>query len=170
MCPDLPKICHFGKILKVFGFGNFLNGLYCMWQTFVPTLAFYATGQILFVVSGQRLNNNIAIWSHWFSPTLVVSRSWSRRWTSCRCGSKGCKARPADPAGSSARKRWTTRWPTSATDPGLTEWGCWSRTCRHPTKQLKSWGAAIAQWISLRLPFRCPGFESRAHHLRFYQS
>ena len=30
------------------------------------------------------------------------------------------------------------------------------------------WGAAIAQWICLRLPFCCPGFESQAHHLRFY--
>ena len=28
-------------------------------------------------------------------------------------------------------------------------------------------GAAIAQWIRLRLPFCCPGFESQAHHLRF---
>ena len=28
--------------------------------------------------------------------------------------------------------------------------------------------AAIAQWIRLRLPFASPGFESQAHHLRFY--
>ena len=29
-------------------------------------------------------------------------------------------------------------------------------------------GAAIAQWICLRLPFCCPGFEFQAHHLRFF--
>ena len=34
-------------------------------RLFVPTLAiFYATGQILIVVNGQRLKNNLAIWSH----------------------------------------------------------------------------------------------------------
>ena len=31
-----------------------------------------------------------------------------------------------------------------------------------------TWGAAIAQWIRLRLPSRRPGFESQAHHLRFF--
>ena len=30
-------------------------------------------------------------------------------------------------------------------------------------------GAAIAQWIRLRLPSCCPGFESQAHHLCFFQ-
>ena len=30
-------------------------------------------------------------------------------------------------------------------------------------------GATIAQWIRLRLPSCRPGFESQAHHLRFYQ-
>ena len=30
-------------------------------------------------------------------------------------------------------------------------------------------GAAIAQWIRLRLPSWRPGFESQAHHLRFFQ-
>ena len=30
------------------------------------------------------------------------------------------------------------------------------------------WGAAIAQWIRLRLPSCHPGFESQAHHLGFY--
>ena len=29
-------------------------------------------------------------------------------------------------------------------------------------------GTAIAQWIRLHLPSCCPGFESQAHHLRFY--
>ena len=31
------------------------------------------------------------------------------------------------------------------------------------------WGAAIAQWIRSRLPSCRPGFESQAHHLRFFQ-
>ena len=30
------------------------------------------------------------------------------------------------------------------------------------------WGAAIAQWIRLCLPFCRPGFESQARHLRFF--
>ena len=30
------------------------------------------------------------------------------------------------------------------------------------------WGAAIAQWIRLRLPSCRPGFESQAHHLCFF--
>ena len=30
-------------------------------------------------------------------------------------------------------------------------------------------GAAIAQWIRLRLPSCRPGFESQAHHLCFHQ-
>ena len=30
------------------------------------------------------------------------------------------------------------------------------------------WGAAIAQWIRLRLPSCHPGFESQAHHLHFF--
>ena len=36
-------------------------------------------------------------------------------------------------------------------------------------KELPHWGAAIAQWIRLRLPSCRPGFESQAHHLRFFQ-
>ena len=34
-----------------------------------------------------------------------------------------------------------------------------------PEVQLR--GAAIAQWIRLRLLFCCPGFESQAYHLSF---
>ena len=34
--------------------------LYQLWN-------FYANGQIVIVVSGQRLNSNIAIWSQWIS-------------------------------------------------------------------------------------------------------
>ena len=30
-------------------------------------------------------------------------------------------------------------------------------------------GAAVAQWIRLRFPSYCPGFEFQANHLRFYQ-
>ena len=29
--------------------------------------------------------------------------------------------------------------------------------------------AVLAQWIRLRLPFCGPGFESRAHQLRYFQ-
>ena len=29
--------------------------------------------------------------------------------------------------------------------------------------------AAIAPWFHLRLPYCGPGFESQAHHLRFFQ-
>ena len=42
----------------------FLDVLFSIWQTFVPTLAFYATEQNDIVVNCQRLNGNIAIWSH----------------------------------------------------------------------------------------------------------
>ena len=31
------------------------------------------------------------------------------------------------------------------------------------------WGATVAQWIHSRLPSCRPGFESKAHHLHFYQ-
>ena len=33
----------------------------------------------------------------------------------------------------------------------------------------ESGGAAVAQWIHSRLPSCHPGFESQAHHLRFFQ-
>ena len=33
-----------------------------------------------------------------------------------------------------------------------------------------SWGAAIAQWICVRLPYCHPRFESQAHHLHFLYS
>ena len=36
-------------------------------------------------------------------------------------------------------------------------------------KELVLGGAAIAQWIRLRLPSCHPGFESQAHHLHFFQ-
>ena len=36
-------------------------------------------------------------------------------------------------------------------------------------RSLIFWGAPIAQWIRLRLPSCRPGFESQAHHLRFFQ-
>ena len=35
-------------------------------------------------------------------------------------------------------------------------------------KNVEDWGAAIAQWIRLRLPSCRPGFESQAHHLCFF--
>ena len=34
---------------------------------------------------------------------------------------------------------------------------------------IKLWGATIAQWIRLHLPFCCHGFESQARHLHFYK-
>ena len=37
-----------------------------------------------------------------------------------------------------------------------------------PYKPIDFWGAAIAQWIRLRLPSYRPGFESQANHLRFF--
>ena len=36
-------------------------------------------------------------------------------------------------------------------------------------KNIKIGGAAVAQWIRSRLPSCRPGFESQAHHLRFFQ-
>ena len=36
-------------------------------------------------------------------------------------------------------------------------------------KQIFAWGAAIAQWFRLCLPFGHPGFKFQAHHLRFFQ-
>ena len=63
------SVTRFGEISPLWqnfkSLGNFLNGLFSIWQTFVPTLAFYATGQIVLVVNGQRFKNNknSAIWS-----------------------------------------------------------------------------------------------------------
>ena len=37
-----------------------------------------------------------------------------------------------------------------------------------PCKFSRCGVAAIAQWFRLRLPFCGPGFESQAHHLRFF--
>ena len=49
--------------LKVFG--QFWYGLFCIWQAIIHTATiFYATGQIFIVINGQRLKNNLAIWSH----------------------------------------------------------------------------------------------------------
>ena len=41
---------------------------------------------------------------------------------------------------------------------------------QNTVKTLTALGAAIAQWIRLRLPSCHPGFESQPHHLRFYQN
>ena len=40
--------------------------------------------------------------------------------------------------------------------------------CVNSPVKNKAKGAAIAQWIHLRLPFCRPGFESQASHLSFY--
>ena len=39
----------------------------------------------------------------------------------------------------------------------------------HYGKTSLRWGAAIAQWICLRLPSCCRGFTSQSHHQHFYQ-
>ena len=38
-----------------------------------------------------------------------------------------------------------------------------------PHQKLSHLMAAIAPWFRLRLPSCSPGFESQAHHLRFFQ-
>ena len=47
----------------------------------------------------------------------------------------------------------------------------WCLFCQYSRKDVnnESWGTVVAQWIRLRLPSCCPGFESQAHQLRFYQ-
>ena len=39
----------------------------------------------------------------------------------------------------------------------------------HFIKKSNKLGAAVAQWIRMRLPSCRPGFESQAQHLCFYQ-
>ena len=58
---------------------------------------------------------------------------------------------------------------------------CWATRCKPlhmipfssrrilEYKNKVKWGAAIAQWIRLRLPSCRPGFESQANHLHFFQ-
>ena len=60
------------KILKVFG--QFLHGLFNIWQTFVPTLAFLCSWPNRNCCNGQRLINNNAIWSHCLSPSTFQSQ------------------------------------------------------------------------------------------------
>ena len=45
-------------------FGQFFDGLFS--KLLFQLWDFYATGQIFFVVNGQRSNSNIAIWSHFW--------------------------------------------------------------------------------------------------------
>ena len=40
--------------------------------------------------------------------------------------------------------------------------------CQATSNYIEHRGAAIAQWIRLRLPSYHPGFESQAHYLCFY--
>ena len=58
--------------------GNFLDGLFSIWQTFVPTLAFYSAGQIRIAVNGQRLKSIIAIWSHWYQVCSAIELIFSQ--------------------------------------------------------------------------------------------
>ena len=65
VCPDLANFRHFGETLKVFGnilrgylvFGIIMSILWQIWS---------AIGQIFISVNGDRLKNNLAIWSRWF--------------------------------------------------------------------------------------------------------
>jgi len=52
-------------------------------------------------------------------------------------------------------------------EPFETETNIWSQS--HKIISVKTMGAAKAQWIRLLLRSCCPGFESQAHHLCFYQ-
>ena len=45
-----------------------LDCLFSIWQTFVPTMAFLCYWAYCRCYNGLRLNNNTAIWSHWFWP------------------------------------------------------------------------------------------------------
>ena len=42
-------------------------------QLYLLYVTFYATKQIFIVVNGQRLKNNLAIWSHWLVVKLLKS-------------------------------------------------------------------------------------------------
>ena len=81
----LSSVTRFGKILKVFG--QFWYGLFCIWQAIIHTATiFYATGQIFIVINGQRLKNNLAIWSHWFWASWLPSSSLSLFFIRCILG------------------------------------------------------------------------------------
>ena len=65
----------FGEILplwqKIWDFlGNFLMVYVAFGQLLYLLWHFYATGQIVIVVNGQRMNNKIAIWSHCSEATI----------------------------------------------------------------------------------------------------
>ena len=64
---------------------------------------------------------------------------------------------------------WMLKWNLQHKFQCCSNWnlliGCsWSRDKFPPIR-----GATVVQWIQLRLPSCHPGFESQAHHLRFYQ-
>ena len=73
--PDLAKFCNFGKIIKSIwaiswkAYLVFSNILCQLWH-------FYATGPIVIVVNGQRLNSIIAIWSHWWRLKIINNFTW----------------------------------------------------------------------------------------------
>ena len=62
VCPDVAKFRHFGNDFK--SLGNFWIAYLVFGKLLYQLWHFFATGQIVDVVNGQRLNNNIAIWSH----------------------------------------------------------------------------------------------------------
>ena len=57
---------------------NFVLRQFCVWlykySANICTIFgnFYATGQFFIVVIGQRLKNNLAIWSHWVASIAVT--------------------------------------------------------------------------------------------------
>ena len=57
--PDVSKFCHLGKYLKAFR--QFLNGIFSICQTCVPTFHFYAAEQIVIVVNGQKYNRLVTL-------------------------------------------------------------------------------------------------------------
>ena len=65
----LPLWKIFKSLWEIFGMVYFEFGK----QLYLLCVTFYATKQIFIVVNGQRLKNNLAIWSHWLVVKLLKS-------------------------------------------------------------------------------------------------
>ena len=70
LATDLVKYRHFGQILK--DIGNYLDGLFRIWQSFKPTLAILCSWANFHFLNVQRWTNNLPIWSH-------CSRVWTNK-------------------------------------------------------------------------------------------
>ena len=67
--PDLAKLRHFGKMLKVFG--QFLEGLINICHNFEPILAhFMLLGQFWLLQMAKFWKISLAIWSHCLADAL----------------------------------------------------------------------------------------------------